>query len=129
METLEDLSDGDFNTFKCHLSQKISKSCKCQLASPHRYDTVSKMMDSYGEEMAVDTTVAILGIMKHGSAAEKLRKKYAEGAAARASSSCFCPTGRKVAARGAAGVKAPGVPNASNRNVTINGNVDGNVVL
>ena len=83
LETLEDLGDGALKKFKFFLGLKILNGCtqiaRCHLESPHRHDTVSKMIDTYGEEMAVNMTVAILKMMKHNDAAEKLKEKHTGG--------------------------------------------------
>lgn len=72
LKTLEDLSRHDLKRFKWYLALNNLKNCKrvplCHLVSSHCRDTVSKMIDSYGEEKAVSLTVAILKKMEHNSA-------------------------------------------------------------
>lgn len=135
LETLEDLSKDDFDKFKWYLGLNILKNCEqiplYQLGSPFRHNIVSKMIERNGEEKAVNSTVAILKMMKHNSAAERLKKTYTEGAAAQekvslavgtSSSSALClPTGRRSFIDGAAGA----IP--SNGTMIISGNVRGNI--
>lgn len=80
LEVLENLSTDELNKFKWFLGLKILKGCDpiltSYLESPHRQDTVSKMMQSYGEENAVNMTVAILRQIKLNNAAEDLHKSH-----------------------------------------------------
>ena len=80
LETLEDLTGQDFSTFKWFLTLNVLMCCnpmaKSCLESPHRHDTVSKMIERYGDERAVNVTVEILSRMKHNKAAQKLKKTY-----------------------------------------------------
>ncbi|KAM9362763.1 pyrin-like isoform 2-T3 [Symphorus nematophorus] len=91
VETLEELIDEEFNQFKWYLALDVLQGCKpikrAQLQNAARWDTVSKMSDSYGEELAVSLTIDILKKMgKNGSAAE-LKKTYEGGKPAPASTS------------------------------------------
>ncbi|KAJ4944471.1 hypothetical protein JOQ06_013014 [Pogonophryne albipinna] len=83
LEVLENLSTDELNKFKWFLGLKILKGCDpiltSYLESPHRQDSVSKMMQSYGEENAVNMTVAILKQMKLNNAAEDLQKSHTGG--------------------------------------------------
>lgn len=80
LETLEELDEQDFIKFKWYLALNVLNSrteiSKCYLESSRRHVTVSKMMESYSEEVAVNITVEILTRMKHNSAAAKLKKTY-----------------------------------------------------
>lgn len=80
LETLEELGEQDFPKFKWYLALNVlnrrTEISKCYLESSHRHVIVSKMIESYGEEVAVNMTVEILRRMKHNSAAEKLKKTY-----------------------------------------------------
>ncbi|KAL7403607.1 hypothetical protein ABVT39_002910 [Epinephelus coioides] len=138
LKTLKDLSRHDLKRFKWYLALNNLKNCKrvplCHLVSPHRRDTVSKMIDSYGEEKAVSLTIAILKKMEHNSAAEELEKTYAEGAAAQekvshadvtsaSSSALDLPADQKISTDGATGAITPRASNATNDSMNISGNV------
>ncbi|XP_028271160.1 pyrin-like [Parambassis ranga] len=77
---LEDLVDEDFKKFKWFLTLNILDSCapipKCRLEKASQFETVSKMIENYGEELAVDVTVQILTKMRMNSAAEELKKAH-----------------------------------------------------
>ncbi|XP_049900337.1 uncharacterized protein LOC126390196 isoform X3 [Epinephelus moara] len=83
LETLEELRDDDFETLKWYLSMDILEGCKpipkSRLGKAPRTDTVSRMIESYGEESAVKVTVEILRKMGNINAAEKLKSRYAGG--------------------------------------------------
>ncbi|XP_042285967.1 pyrin-like [Thunnus maccoyii] len=91
LDTLEDLRDSDFKTFNWYLKTDVLDGCKriprSHLENPSRTDTVDKMIEHYGEEMAVNITVKILESIGNKNASEKLRKAYAEGTAATSSTS------------------------------------------
>ncbi|XP_056136884.1 caspase b-like [Lampris incognitus] len=75
LSALEDLDDNGFRKFKWHLSQPVVEGLKpipkSYLQSPHRQDTVDKMVNTYCSE-AMTITEKILRKMSHNSAAEKL---------------------------------------------------------
>ncbi|XP_028271183.1 pyrin-like [Parambassis ranga] len=77
---LEDLLDEYFKTFKWYLSMRVLDSCepipKSRLEKALRPETVSKMIECYGEELAVEVTVKILRNMRMNSAAEELKKAH-----------------------------------------------------
>ncbi|XP_078022246.1 caspase b-like isoform X2 [Epinephelus lanceolatus] len=83
LETLEELQDDDFETLKWYLSMNILEGCKpipkSRLGKAPRTNTVSRMIESYGEESAVKVTVEILRKMGNNNAAEKLKSRYAGG--------------------------------------------------
>ncbi|KAL7403753.1 hypothetical protein ABVT39_004601 [Epinephelus coioides] len=83
LETLKELQDDDFETLKWYLSMDILEGCKpipkSRLGKAPRTDTVSRMIESYGEESAVKVTVEILRKMGNNNAAEKLKSRYAGG--------------------------------------------------
>ncbi|CAK6972985.1 caspase b-like [Scomber scombrus] len=85
LRTLDDLVDSDFKTFNWYLTSCSSKSYapipKSRLENAARRDTVSEMIQNYGEESAVNITVEILKNINNNFAAEKLKKEYAEGRA------------------------------------------------
>ncbi|KAG8014601.1 hypothetical protein GBF38_003149 [Nibea albiflora] len=85
LNTLEELNENDFTKFKWFLAlnvwNNLKQMSKCYLESPHRHDAVSRMIESYGEDMAVSVTAEILKRMNHNNAAEKLKTAYTEGAA------------------------------------------------
>ena len=80
LETLEELVSDDFETFRWYLSMNILDGCspirKAHLQNASRVQTVSKMIDSYGEESAVNVTVEILRKMSFNSHAENLKSRY-----------------------------------------------------
>ncbi|KAF7644989.1 hypothetical protein LDENG_00212360 [Lucifuga dentata] len=86
LETLENLDNDEFNTFKWYLSYAVLESCRpiarCHLESPARHDAVTKMIDSYGEKSAVEVTAEILKKINNNNAAQMLKKAYAEGTTA-----------------------------------------------
>ncbi|XP_049900330.1 circumsporozoite protein-like [Epinephelus moara] len=159
LQTLEELRQDDFKKLKWFLSMDILDGCKpipvSRLEKASLWDTVSRMIESYGEHLAVSITVEILKKMSNNNAAERLQKIYTEGAAAQekvshslvtSSSALGLPTGQRISTDGAAGAIAPKAPNAPNacyggvivsRNVgshargavgkNVGGNVKGNV--
>ncbi|XP_069023558.1 pyrin domain-containing protein 1 [Embiotoca jacksoni] len=86
LETLEDVLNDDFKKFKWYLSMNVLDCCKpipkAYLENASRIDTVTKMIASYGQELAVDITVDILRKMCLNAGAERLKKAYTEGTAA-----------------------------------------------
>lgn len=79
---LEDLREDDFTTFKWYLTMKHLEPCrpipKSRLEKASRVDTVSRLIESYGEELAVNITVKVLREMNINNAAEKLMTINAE---------------------------------------------------
>ncbi|KAI4833175.1 hypothetical protein KUCAC02_016089 [Chaenocephalus aceratus] len=118
LEVLENLSTDELNKFKWFLGLKILKGCDpiltSYLESPHRQDTVSKMMQSYGEENAVNMTVAILRQIKLNNAAEDLHKSHTEETAAKGKVPRTPVSSPAICADGAAGASAPKPPIAPN---------------
>ncbi|XP_041789964.1 pyrin [Chelmon rostratus] len=94
-DTLEDLVNDEFKTFKWYLSQRLLDSCspirRSHLEMASRTETVSKMTESYGEELAVNITAEILKKMGFNSTAAELKRKYAEGRMPSTSSSAVAP--------------------------------------
>ena len=74
LELMEILDDQDFNEFTSYLLQNVLTGCKPMAKSSSRHAAVSKMIESYGEEMAVNVTVEILSRMYHNNAGEELKK-------------------------------------------------------
>uniref|UniRef100_A0A3Q1HAW3 Pyrin domain-containing protein n=1 Tax=Anabas testudineus TaxID=64144 RepID=A0A3Q1HAW3_ANATE len=80
---LEDLIDDDLKTFQWFLTLKppVLDNCKriakSQVVNLSREDTVSRIIESYGEASAVNLTIEILRKMNMNDAAEKLKKTYA----------------------------------------------------
>ncbi|KAI9525695.1 hypothetical protein NQZ68_006244 [Dissostichus eleginoides] len=74
LDVLENLSTKELKSFKWFLGLKILKCCDpiltSYLESPLRQNTVSRMIQSYGEENAVNMTLAILRLMKLNNTAE-----------------------------------------------------------
>ncbi|KAL7404288.1 hypothetical protein ABVT39_012569 [Epinephelus coioides] len=86
LETLQCLRSNDFETLKWYLSMDILEGCRripvASLENAPRTDTVSRMIQSYGEESAVKVTAAILRKMGNNNAADELEKRYAASPAA-----------------------------------------------
>lgn len=81
LETLLDLDDEQFRMLKWLLSLNFLESCKpipksC-LQNASRLDTVDKITESYGEELAVTITVEILRKIRNNKAADELQSRYA----------------------------------------------------
>ncbi|XP_049427233.1 caspase b-like isoform X1 [Epinephelus fuscoguttatus] len=83
LDTLDELGTDDFKRFRWNLTQPVLDGCqpirKGHLENADKQDTVSRMIDSYGEETAVNITVEILRRMNHNNAAQKLKQAYAGG--------------------------------------------------
>lgn len=83
LEKLQDLTNEEYKYFKWFLAMKIVDSCKpipkSKLEGQDRMDTVSCMIDSYGEATAVKVSVAILRKMGVNNIAHDLEGKF-EGA-------------------------------------------------
>ncbi|TKS68590.1 Pyrin Marenostrin [Collichthys lucidus] len=138
LDTLEELNEHDFTKFKWFLAlnvwNNLKQMTKCYLESPHRHDAVSRMIESYGEEMAVGVTAEILKRMNHNNTAEKLKKAYTEGAVAKENichpqSSVLAlpnhPTGLKIPAGDAITPKAT---TATSISVIVSGQVNGSII-
>lgn len=80
LEKLQDLTNDDYKTFKWYLTMKIVDSCKpiprSKLEGQDRMDTVSCMIDSYGEAIAVEVSVAILRKMNVNNIADDLQGEF-----------------------------------------------------
>ncbi|XP_068583820.1 pyrin-like [Cebidichthys violaceus] len=81
LETLEDLLEKDFKKFKWWLGNggDFSPIPRSYLEKADQMDTVTKMIETYGEEMAVKIAVDVLKKMCNNNAAEKLKNRYAAG--------------------------------------------------
>ena len=81
LETLEELRQDDFEKLKWYLSMNASAGYKpippSQLETASRLVTVSKIIESNGEEKAVNVTAEILKRMNNNDAAKRLMNKYA----------------------------------------------------
>lgn len=81
VDTLDELGTEEFKRFRWNLTQQVLAGCepirKGYIENADRQDTVSKMIESYGEEMAVNVTAEILKRMNHNNTALKLKKAYA----------------------------------------------------
>ncbi|XP_049900328.1 uncharacterized protein LOC126390191 isoform X2 [Epinephelus moara] len=86
LQTLEGLRQADFKRLKWFLMADTLEGCKpipvARLERATRMDTVSRMIESYGEHLAVSIIVEILEKMSNSTAAERLQKTYTEEAAA-----------------------------------------------
>uniref|UniRef100_A0A3P9C8K6 Pyrin domain-containing protein n=1 Tax=Maylandia zebra TaxID=106582 RepID=A0A3P9C8K6_9CICH len=83
LEKLQDLTNDEYKHFKWYLAMKIVDSCKpipkSKLEGQDRMDTVSCMIDSYGEATAVKVSVAILRKMNVNNIADDLEGKFEGG--------------------------------------------------
>ena len=81
LETLENQVNEDFQKFKWYLSMRVLDNCKpipkSRLENASRSETVSRMIEVYGEKLAVGVTVKILEMMNCNSLAEELARTYA----------------------------------------------------
>lgn len=85
LSILDELGAADFKRFRWNLTQQVLDGCKPilkgQLESADRQDTVSKMIENYGEDIALILAVEILRMMNHNNAADRL-ERFAGGSAA-----------------------------------------------
>ncbi|CAK6972981.1 caspase b-like isoform X1 [Scomber scombrus] len=131
LDTLDELSGNEFKRFQWNLTQEVLSECKPfrkgQLENQEREDIVNKMINSYGEEPAVNVTAEILKRINYNNAADKLKKAYAGGSAdgknppppsssssSSSSSSDVAPAvGASVFAKGGSVIVAPNIQGAS----------------
>lgn len=136
LDTLDELGSEEFKRFRWNLTQPVLDGCqpirKGYLESADRQDAVTKMIDNYGEEMAVKVTVEILKRMNHNNAAEKLKQKYAAGStqtppatppSSTTSSGLTPAAGASVCAQGKSVIVAPNITGTSS-GVTLNMNIN-----
>ncbi|XP_042252259.1 caspase b-like [Thunnus maccoyii] len=134
LDTLDELCANDFKRFLWNLTQPVLDGCqplrKGHLENADRQDTMGKMIDSYGEESAVNITIQILKRINHNNAAEKLKKEYAGGStagqppsSASSSSGVAPPAGSSVCAQGRSVIVAPHI-DGSSAGVSINMNIN-----
>eukprot|EP00064_Thunnus_orientalis_P010903 superscaffoldBa00001520_g10932 len=123
LDTLDELCANDFKRFLWNLTQPVLDGCqplrKGHLENADRQDTMGKMIDSYGEESAVNITIQILKRINHNNAAEKLKKAYA----ASSSSGVAPPASSSVCAQGGSVIVAPHI-DGSSAGVSINMNIN-----
>ncbi|KAK9536068.1 hypothetical protein VZT92_005881 [Zoarces viviparus] len=119
LDSLDELGADDFKRFCWNLTQPVVDGCRpiptsC-LENKDRPDVVSRMIDSYGEESAVNVTVEILKRMNLNNEAEKLQNARPAGSTAAqnppptpSSSSVWTPAaGATVSAQGGSVIVAP----------------------
>ncbi|TMS23885.1 NACHT, LRR and PYD domains-containing protein 6 [Larimichthys crocea] len=137
IDTLDELGTEEFKRFRWNLTQPVLAGCepirKGHIENADRQDTVSKMIESYGEEMAVNVTAEILKRMSHNNTALKLKKAYAGGSTAAqnplptpssSSSMDLAPAaGASVCAQGKSVIVAPNIQGTS-AGVSINMNIN-----
>ncbi|KAM8772895.1 uncharacterized protein AB9X84_012654 isoform 1-T1 [Acanthopagrus schlegelii] len=139
LDTLDELGADEFKRFLWNLSQPVLDGCqpirRGHLVNADRQDAVSKMIDSYGEEMAVSVTAEILKRMNNNNAAEKLKKAYAGGkdggstaappssSSSSSSSGLTLPAGASLCAQGKSVIIAPNIHGTSS-GVSINMNLN-----
>ncbi|XP_071359594.1 caspase b-like [Trachinotus anak] len=83
LDTLDGMNNADFGKFKWYLSIDVLDGCKpipvSRLEDAPRTETVSKVIQTYGEELAVSVTHEVLRKMNMNNAAQKLKNAYAGG--------------------------------------------------
>lgn len=83
LKILEDLLKDEFDVFKWFLTLDILESCtpvpRAHLQDASRFETVDKLLRSYGEETAVKMTAEVLKKMKMNNAVEQLMRSYTAG--------------------------------------------------
>ncbi|KAK5621577.1 hypothetical protein CRENBAI_000316 [Crenichthys baileyi] len=89
LNTLEDLIEEDFKKFKWFLTMQVLEGYmpipRAHLQHADRTDTVSKMIENYKEEGALNATATILKKQRMNELADRLLKAYAEMASAASS--------------------------------------------
>ncbi|KAK9540724.1 hypothetical protein VZT92_003158 [Zoarces viviparus] len=99
LETVEDLIDKDFKKFKFWLGNGVDfrPIPRSYLENADQMDTVGKMIDTYGEEMAVKNAVDVLKKMGNNNAAQQIKSRYtAAGNTAAPSTSAAAPPAAPV---------------------------------
>ncbi|TKS68591.1 NACHT, LRR and PYD domains-containing protein 3 [Collichthys lucidus] len=96
VETLEDLGDDDLKKFKWYLTLINEGGCKpipnARLEKASREETVSRLIERYGENGAVKVTATALRKMSNNNAADMLERAYAAmGTATPSTSSTVAP--------------------------------------
>ncbi|KAF1394715.1 hypothetical protein PFLUV_G00004030 [Perca fluviatilis] len=140
LDTLDELGADEFKRFRWNLTQPVLDGFepirKGHLENADRQDTVSKMIDRYGEETAVKVAVEILKRMNHNNAAEKLKKTYAgestdaqtpsptPPSSSSSSSGLISANGATVCAQGRSVIVAPNIIGPSSGGVSINMNIN-----
>lgn len=80
LNTLEDVSQDGFETFKWYLTQEVREDCrpipKSHVEDATRTRTVTKMIENYSEDLAVKITVEILRRQRLNNLADKLKQDY-----------------------------------------------------
>lgn len=81
LETLQGLLEDDFKTLKWYLWNGVLDDYNpippSFLENASRVQTVSQIINSYGEESAVKVTIEVLRKMNFNGPAEKLKSRYA----------------------------------------------------
>lgn len=90
LDSLLDLIDDDFSTFKWYLSQRQLDDCRpiarSQLENAKRTEIVSRLLSSYSTDSAVTLCVLIYQKMCKNSTAQELQQAYAAENSSRAAS-------------------------------------------
>ncbi|KAK9514422.1 hypothetical protein VZT92_027890 [Zoarces viviparus] len=131
LDSLDQLGADDFKRFQWNLTEPVLDGCwpipKSRLENKDRPDTVSSMMDSYGEESAVNVTVEILKRMNLNNEAEKLQNSLPAAQnppptpSSSSSSSGWTPAaGATVSAQHGSVIVAPSITGSSAGSVNIN---------
>ncbi|KAM7394603.1 hypothetical protein PAMP_021394 [Pampus punctatissimus] len=126
LDTLEDQCDDYFKKFVWYLTtcNGLLDGCspirKAHLQNPSRMDTVTEMINSYGEESAVKITAVILRKIGNNNSAAKLEKDYT--AIPSTPSSVLAPPVAAISAQTGSVIIAPSVAGGTSGswNITVN---------
>lgn len=82
LETLEGLEKESFKSFKRKLGQDVGqfpRIAKCKLEDKDRSDVVDQMVETYGQNKAVDVTILVLQKIRQNQLAEDLTERKERG--------------------------------------------------
>ncbi|KAF7223558.1 pyrin isoform X1 [Nothobranchius furzeri] len=132
LQTLENMTNDNFKTFKWYLNLEIPRGHtpipKSQLEGATREEVVTKMTESYGQDKAVAITIEVLKEQGLNGTAEELRNAYVgeitpapSGTSSSANSSAVIPA-PMVSAQGGSVIVAPTIQGGATGswNITIN---------
>uniref|UniRef100_A0A1A8GJN0 Pyrin domain-containing protein n=1 Tax=Nothobranchius korthausae TaxID=1143690 RepID=A0A1A8GJN0_9TELE len=134
LQTLENMTNDNFKTFKWYLNLGIPKGHapipKSQLEGATREEAVTKMTESYGQDKAVAITIEVLKEQGLNGTAEELRNAYVgeittapSGTSSSTNSSAVIPPAAPmVSAQGGSVIVAPTIQGGATGswNITIN---------
>lgn len=136
LEALQNLGEDDFKILKFYLSTKVLDGCKpiakCHLESAQRIHVVSRVIEYYSEDTAVEICLHVLRKMNQNTCALELEEAYTEykapGSASRpapdAPAGPGTPAGAQITAQTGGVIVAPTVTGGGSGtwNITINKN-------